>query len=99
MTDEELDTARAKEAVRKVYGAATHTTVAEQVAFIAAKLARERWTPAEPNLVLARQVVIDYSAEHSIPLAVDETRAGRCDTDPWVQIAFAGIKAARGEGA
>lgn len=61
MTDEELDLARAEEA-RRLWtaqeGIQPHDTV------IAARLAREGWTPTDPLLIEAREICAAYARVH-----------------------------------
>lgn len=53
MTNEELDKARAEEAI-KAWD--TKALSLEQVVAIAARLAREGWVPVDPDLVEAREL-------------------------------------------
>jgi hypothetical protein len=73
MTNEELDTARAEEAIRlRNAGGAPHiSTGSAAVAVIAARLAREGWKPEDRLLVEARKIAasIVRSMTGSIDLA------------------------------
>ena len=55
MTNEELDEARAKEARRLWLAQPDSREVT--LATIAARIVRESWTPVDPDLLLAREVV------------------------------------------
>lgn len=88
MTDDELDTARMYEAQRR-HGGGLMT--AESMAKCAARLAREGWTPTDPDLVLAREVARKYFKNPG-----PEYTDGAMDDTLGVEIALAAIRAARG---
>lgn len=103
MTDEELDEARAKEALSIVAGtreAGDNAGYMRQLALTAARLARENWRPEDPLLKEAREIIV------SLDVAGDgseaDIRGGRYDDFPTVRIALAalrrGIELARGQG-
>lgn len=95
MTDDELDTARMYEAQRR-HGGGLMT--AESMAKCAARLAREGWTPTDPDLVLAREVVVSVWKTQAVrSQQTDDCLAGIWDDNVPVQIALAAIRAARGE--
>lgn len=92
MTDEELDRARAGEAMRRYVEGEDGST-----ASIAARLAREGWTPppppVDPLLIEARSVVVGFAvSEEWRPDFVDAVIEGRHDQGSDVLLALAGIK-------
>jgi hypothetical protein len=91
MTNEELDEARADEALR-LWGQ-SHNKSTPRV--IAARLAREGWTPPEPvdPDVLAVREVLARSDENEA--ARRGYLAGRYDSHNWFQSALAAYKAGR----
>ena len=98
MTDEQLDEARAKAAWEAT--SADKLTRFEclnanvQEAFIlAARLAREGWTPApDPDVLLARRVIASRPCK---PETRDMVLAGDLDDGEAMQIALDAIRAAR----
>lgn len=99
MTDEELDRARAEEAIRQEEaevsaGAGWAPTI--RAAQTAARLARTGWMPVDPLLLKARKVAAEYA---SLPIPfyraeyVDEILAGKHDDGGDVQIALAALRA------
>jgi hypothetical protein len=90
MSPEELDKARAEEAWRT----SGDYSVA-RVATIAARLAREGWTPpppVDPDLIAVRGVLALISNSKNLHNAYLE---GKCDDDRSFQMALAAYKAGR----
>ena len=88
MTDEELDKARAEEALRqsRQLDATPSSTL-----ILAARLARESWTPVDPDLIEAREVC---ASRTSVGVAAAYS-SGSMDHTWAVQTALAGIKRGR----
>lgn len=94
MTNEELDEARAKEA-RRIHYAKECPPVGED-AIIAARLAREGWTPPEPvdpDLLAVREIVAKEWESKMFPHHADAARKGRYDAEVSVRAALAAYKA------
>jgi hypothetical protein len=100
MTNEELDKARADEAWR-IYTGGPKT---DRLAAIAARLAREGWTPPEPvdpDVLSVREIVAveweKWCAEHQVTThyGAKFTRSGHCDHDHSFRAALAAYKAGR----
>ena len=92
MTNEELDNARAEEAWN-IY----NREHSGDVSAIAARLAREGWTPpvaVDPDLVEAREIVAQLY-DVSWPERADYIRMGRQDNNVENVSALAGIKRGR----
>ena len=94
MTDEELDYARAEEAMSHAYlaGKITANDVAE-VAMRAARLAREGWVPVDPDLVEARRFWAEYHNLHH--LDAHGVMNGGADSGSSFQAVLAAIKRGR----
>jgi hypothetical protein len=92
MTPEELDEARAKEA-RRIYGGGMPS-----LATIAARLAREGWTPSkpvDPDLLAVREIVAREWEQVGFRGDATKTRSGDND-DRWlVSFALAAYKAGK----
>ena len=86
MTDEELDMARANEAMRRD-GADPDMTLC---VITAARLAREGWMPVDDDLIEAREC-----AAMANPLAADGYRKGIYDTSGTIQAILIAIKRAK----
>ena len=74
MTNEELDRARVDEAIRNGNG------IVGSVALIAARLAREGWTPpvaVDPDLIEARAIVNQNIYKNVEAMALDAIKRGR----------------------
>lgn len=97
MTNEELDVARAREALSKCQHGLSWdnlTQASRDTLTLAARYGREGWTPTDPDLVLAREVAANrFPPKDMWSIAV---RRGIQDDDPYVQIALAAIRATRG---
>ena len=94
MTNEELDEARAKEALRETDEANRYFTFLE-VATLAARLAREGWTPPEPvdpDVLAFREWMI---ATSGTPEYREEVLAGKWDRSVSALGFFAGARMAR----
>ncbi|MEN9419845.1 MAG: hypothetical protein RI988_3466 [Pseudomonadota bacterium] len=102
MTDEELDKARAAEAWR-VFSTSDADFTIEALGEIAARLAREGWTPpVDPDLLVAREIAAKGWGEVGLGLStaetaalVTQTLAGSYDTHLFVRAALAAYKAGR----
>lgn len=108
LTDKELDEARAKTAweaylpkVTRLGGAIVPIQwddcqhEVRQALILAARLAREGWTPhPDPDVLLAREVIANRPCK---PETRDMVLAGELDDYEAVQIAVDAIKAARAE--
>lgn len=101
MRPEELDDARMREAIRQMPEFFTPGVNQEQIARLAARLAREGWMPVDPLLVEARELVAQwydaaYFSTHTggylgaAPIA-SRIRSGRQD-DAQVQITLKAIQ-------
>lgn len=93
MTPEELDEARAREALRQLYGPEANFASHDRVSTLAARLAREGWTPVDPDLIQAREIAAgthDGSSEWA-----DGAKKGLRDDSRAVQLVLAGIKRGR----
>ena len=92
LTPEQLDEARAQEAItRFIRGESVKTY--EGLAHLAARLAREGWTPTDPDLIEARGLVATVVAPSTT--IADIYRAGEMDCSPHVRVALAAIKRGR----
>ena len=90
MTDEELDEARAREAYRVVHRHPLPSVqLINSVAIAAARLAREGWTPVDPDLIEAREIVANTCRDAG---NANYWRAGDGDCDDILRIAIAAIK-------
>lgn len=92
MTPEELDEARAKEAYRQADGADRYLTHFE-AATIAARLARENWTPPEPvdpDLLAFREWLVEQW-----PDLQEEATSGETDSIIPARAYLAGARMAR----
>lgn len=97
MTPEQLDEARAREAQRQIdpdcaweiQGQPFKTKMA-----LAARLAREGWTPTDPDLIEAREVCAPILARMR-GVHEDAVFRGVFDLDPDLQCALAAIKRGR----
>ena len=93
MTDEELDRARAAEAATlfsKGVGQKGNGVVLD-TAEMAARLAREGWTPEDPLLKEAREIVASHYDGHLRSVA-SEVRSGQMDDCDGVRIALTALK-------
>lgn len=97
MTDEELDSARAKEAI-ETCAAKTMFTDVIGIAITAARLAREGWTPTDPDLIEARECAALYWEALGCPADARRARDGDFDKVGAVQSALLAIQRAKGEG-
>ena len=91
--EEQLDEARAKEAYREWCEDGCHGDDTIDVATIAARLARENWTPPEPvdpDLLAFREW-----AEKMWPLCAGATRRGDMDPTDAARAYLAGARMAR----
>jgi hypothetical protein len=93
MTDEELDKARAEEARRR---RGPGSPLVED-ATIAARLAREGWTPppVDPDLLAVREIVAEWWDGMGSGYSAREVRAGRCDMHDLIKVALAAYKAGK----
>lgn len=89
MTDEELDLARANEALR-IWTAAGY--VDPVPAIIAARLAREGWMPVDPLLVEAREICAADVERLENHWTADIYRKGRYDSGTLVRVTLAALK-------
>jgi len=104
MTDEELDEARAKAAwdcqvedgCRMKWSGLPNEVCAAVIR--AARYGRENWTPADPDLVLAREVAASEQDRRGWEAVALQFRKGALDDDIIITTALAAIRAARGEG-
>ena len=108
MTNEELDEARARDALSKrQHGLSWDnlTQASRDTLTLAARYGREGWTPTDPDLVLAREVYARTVLRMRQPdpgrrneLLEKDLALGYYDqhSDKGVQIALAAIRAARG---
>ena len=98
MTPEELDEARAKEAVRRFGEPGDKYELANEreLAAIAARLAREGWTPPEPEPVVDSDILAfrDWAAKEW-PIASEAASGGHMDTTRYAQAYLAGARMAR----
>lgn len=98
MTPEELDKARAEEAWRKC-DALGFGKDYESPTIIAARLAREGWTPppppVDPDLLAVREIVAAELEKNGRHHHVGRTRTGNCDNGFAVTAALAAYKAGR----
>lgn len=91
MTNEELDIARAKEAIH-------HSKSLNEAAYTAARLAREGWTPTppvDPDLLAVREIVALEWQQFGSRTVANETRSGDHDDKWFVNCALAAYKAGR----
>ena len=92
MTPEELDKARGDEALRLHNG--PHTNGAS-IATIAARLAREGWTPpADPDLLVVREISAKQFEGAEAVVSAD-IRLGKYDGDAVLICALAAYKAGK----
>jgi hypothetical protein len=91
MTNEELDRARAQEA-RRIFDEAP-SGVPGHVATIAARLAREGWTPPEP--VDPDVLAFREWAATAWPLGSEAALRGHMDTTQYAEAYLAGARMAR----
>lgn len=96
MTDDQLDQARADEALRicredaDKRGVPYAAILPAYFASTAARLAREGWTPPDPLLLEARRIMAAYCQDtHGAPYAY---MSGSADDGPWVQVALLGVR-------
>ena len=97
MTPEELDEARAKEALREADEANRYFTHFE-TATLAARLAREGWTPPEPVVdpdVLAFREWVNRHGLYDHNVVEADTNAGKYDSRCEAQAFLAGARMAR----
>ena len=90
MIDEELDQARAEEAHRIAARAFNATASLYHAPKIAARLAREGWTPEDPLLKEAREILIakfEWSGVNAT-----SCRDGECDRYGTLQMALTALK-------
>jgi len=87
MTDEELDEARAKEAQR-IWAMSPLNGVSSCV--IAARLAREGWTPPDPVLLRARELAARFCEGQGgyAPGVIEGYRAGMFDNSTFLKVAL-----------
>lgn len=97
MTDEELDSARAKEAI-EICAAKTMFTDVIGIAITAARLAREGWTPTDPDLIEARECVALLYERQGFTVDAQRARAGEFDDSDPVQSALLAIQRVKGKG-
>jgi hypothetical protein len=93
MTNEELDEARAEEAMRLQAEAINNNRKAPTLAIIAARLAREGWAPpppVDPDVLAFREW-----ASKEWPLASEAALRGHMDTTPYAAAYLAGARMAR----
>jgi hypothetical protein len=93
MTNEELDEARAEEAMRLQAEAINNNRKAPTLAMIAARLAREGWTPPEP--VDPDVLAFRGWASKEWPLASEAALTGHMDTTLYAEAYLAGARMAR----
>lgn len=90
MTDEELDEARAKEAMRRVnVEADPDVPIIRQLARIGAMLGRTGWMPEDPLLTEARRMATPYIGFGTTIRAVME---GEFDDGPLVRAILAALR-------
>lgn len=88
MTDEQLDRARYEEALRRVGRISWN----EELGPLIARLAREGWTPVDPLLIEAREIVANHYDERGYLGSGKLVRDGLGDDMPDMQCTLAGIK-------
>ena len=98
MTDEELDEARGIEAWRIYCALPVHERFTHTPQRIAARLAREGWTPVDPDLIEARECAALTFEADACPNTAEGVRAGREDDFRAVRSALIAIKRARERG-
>ena len=77
-----------KPAIPGMDNALTNGRMIIEVAYIAAKLAREGWTPPDPLLQEAREIAANHCYD---PEGATKTREGQYDTHHPVKIALAAL--------
>jgi hypothetical protein len=87
MTPEQLDEARADEAWRIT---PAEREFVKNAMITAARLAREGWTPTDPDLIEAREIASLVRGNNA-----DSIRAGNWDASGTMRIALAAIKRGR----
>jgi len=92
MTNEELDRARAEEALRIWTGSNAH---GKTLAMIAARLAREGWTPPEPDVLVVREIAAKSYDEAGAAGIAREFRSGGFDKTTVFCVALAAYRAGR----
>jgi hypothetical protein len=110
MSDEELDEVRAKAAWQatsadKLTRFECLNANVQEAIILAARYGRENWTPADPDLALAREVALEYETKVSEQKYDEGARtearrrllSGELDEFETVQIALAAIRATRAE--
>lgn len=96
MTNEELDEARVKEAIRLQDEMMVSNIPAPSVPRIAARLAREGWTPPEPVVDPDVLAFREWAAtSQSFPAFVLEINSGHWDHDKDAKAYLAGARMAR----
>jgi hypothetical protein len=88
MSPEQLDEARAREAVRLASGCCP--TNVYEVAGHALRLAREGWEPVDPDLIEAREIVARRVPDRAAAVGI-----GKWDATDSVLLALAGIRRGR----
>ena len=98
MTNEELDKARASEAWR-LQGEMIGKSPIDSTAMIAARLAREGWTPppppVDPDLLAVREIVARIYEKNEWYNSATHVRQGRIDEGSLFGTALAAYKAGR----
>ena len=91
MTPEQLDEARAREASKRTWPSASFDNQCDfdDYAITAARLAREGWTPTDPDLIEAREVVARLLGEEGAHISAAHARRGCVDASDAVQAALA----------
>ena len=92
MTNEELDEARAAEAVRLATNGGLTAANLETPARIAARLAREGWEPVDPIVLKAREIVAAENEAEGKPNFAAVVRKGVCDRHVEMSIAIAALR-------
>ena len=96
MTPEELDKARAKEA-RRIFDEAP-SGVPGHVATIAARLAREGWTPVDSDLLAVREIAAAWYERRGLDGWAHSARNGELDAGDYLQYALTAYKAGKEAG-
>lgn len=95
-TEEELDRARAEEALRLVGLSLcldyVSGTLAQNACGHAARLAREGWTPTDNLLIEAREAAAQYWEAQGLSQWAENCRSGKCDGDDEVRAALIALK-------
>lgn len=96
MTPEELDIARAREAHKRTFPVHAWVTGAghEESLIEAARLARTGWTPVDPLLIEAREIVAKWidANPNKLKMLASGVRYGAFDADPSVEQALAALR-------